>query len=198
MAPPFTSCAADSAVVARLPHTGWYTSAPPGYTNDWYRGIVPATAQNKVVAYIYGQCAYADIADALASATDPSHRIYLAGWWMDPDCVLKAGNPNLLLRDCLSSTKAAVRGLFYDPWPRSNPNNQGYLFIHQRAAERRRDPRQEIALSQVCRHADGRPGRRSSSKNSHRERKPRSDRVHGRNGCEQHAGPGRLAGSAMA
>ena len=78
------------------------------------------TVGNSVIPYIYGNCAFTDMGDALATVTDANHRIYLAGWWVDPNTPLKSG-PGGLLRDFLSSTKAAIRGMFWDD-PGGNSN----------------------------------------------------------------------------
>jgi phosphatidylserine/phosphatidylglycerophosphate/cardiolipin synthase-like enzyme len=71
---------------------------------------------NAAVPYIYGKCAFEDIRFALATATQPTHRIYLLGWWVDPNTKLTDGPPPILLKDLLSNTKAAIRGMFWaDP-----------------------------------------------------------------------------------
>ena len=69
---------------------------------------------NSVVAYTYGRCAFEDMADAIATARDPDHRVYLLGWWVDPYTRLSDGTPPLLLRDLLKALKAQIRGMFWD------------------------------------------------------------------------------------
>lgn len=90
------------------------TGADSAKTAALFGGMaVPHSTGNAVTAYVYGRCAFADIADALATATDASHRIYLIGWLVDPNTRLKEG-PNRLLRDYLADTRAAIRGMFWD------------------------------------------------------------------------------------
>lgn len=118
---PFATCEGDAEAVAKLKRGGLDPTNTAGFQQTteavlrWSRGTgAAATMQNSVVPYIYGRCAFSDMADALATATDAGHRIYVLGWWVDPDTRLKDGTPPLLLRDLLSKTKAAVRGMFWD------------------------------------------------------------------------------------
>jgi phosphatidylserine/phosphatidylglycerophosphate/cardiolipin synthase-like enzyme len=119
--PPFTTCDSDAREIARLRKAELSLNPPVTVspihvkaTEYWFRGLSrPTSIGNAVIAYDYGVCAFADIGDALATAQDSSHRIYLLGWWVVPDTRLKAGNGGLL-RDYLANTKAEIRGMFWD------------------------------------------------------------------------------------
>ena len=116
---PFTKCDSDAAEVAKLPHPALDPTASmagiPQRVLRWYRdtGVHPWMG-NRSVAYIYGRCAFQDMADAIATARDPSHRIYLLGWGVDPNTRMSEGTPPLLLRDLLNVVKAQIRGMFWD------------------------------------------------------------------------------------
>jgi phosphatidylserine/phosphatidylglycerophosphate/cardiolipin synthase-like enzyme len=120
--PAFTTCDADSQVIDklrsaerdRIPQVPGPAASDAAATARWFQGVpLIHTIGNSIVPYIYGRCAFADMADALGTATDSRHRIYMIGWWTDPSTRLKDG-PGQLLRDYLSSTKAAIRGMFWD------------------------------------------------------------------------------------
>ena len=92
-------------------------------TLHWFTGTgVTPTMLNTPLPYVYGRCAFRDIADALATATDASDRIYILGWWVDPNTKLIDSMPPVFLRDRLAGTKAHVRGMFWDS-PQKNPVN---------------------------------------------------------------------------
>jgi phosphatidylserine/phosphatidylglycerophosphate/cardiolipin synthase-like enzyme len=120
-AQPFITCDADFEFTSNLRQTVQNqspklnpSSSDVAKTAGWFQGLsIPHSVGNSVIPYIYGVCAFADIGDALATATDENHRIYLAGWWVDPYTRLKT-TPGSLLSNYLSSTKAAVRGMFWD------------------------------------------------------------------------------------
>ncbi len=126
---PFTnSCSTDAEEIAKLPTQG----IDLGWPNErmkwkrltenamkWFDGAPTPSTGNVVVPYIYGRCAFDDIAEALAKAKSSDHRIYLIGWWYDPCTPMKnplVGDPpvNTLLQDYLKNTKAQVRGLFWN------------------------------------------------------------------------------------
>src|ERR1700730_15860587 len=97
---PFTSCAADAAEIAKLPHPGRDPMAQRSARDvrRWYQGTgvnVNPWMINRVVPYVYGRCAFQDMADAIATARETSHRIYLLGWWVAPDTKLSDGTPPL-------------------------------------------------------------------------------------------------------
>ncbi|WP_248928050.1 phospholipase D family protein [Paenibacillus hamazuiensis] len=122
------SCSTDAAEIVKLPHQG----IDIGWPNEskklkklsenalkWFEGAPAPSSGNVVVPYIYGRCAFDDIAEALASAVSPDHRIYLVGWHVLPWTRMKnqpGGEPpaNTLLQDYLRKTKAQVRGLFWN------------------------------------------------------------------------------------
>jgi phosphatidylserine/phosphatidylglycerophosphate/cardiolipin synthase-like enzyme len=117
----FTDCPADAAAVARLlPHPVQAATGPAGQAAiravlAWFDGTgTRPTMGNTVVPYIYGRCAFADMATAVATATTTEHRIYLLGWGTDPDARMLDGSPPVLLRGLLKGTKAQVRGMFWD------------------------------------------------------------------------------------
>jgi phosphatidylserine/phosphatidylglycerophosphate/cardiolipin synthase-like enzyme len=125
---PFTTCPADAAAIKSLAAAPaldpTQTKKLPSISQSvmrWYEGSgVNPWMNNWVVPYIYGRCAFQDMADAIATARDPGHRIYLMGWWVDPDTRLSEGTPPLLLRDLLSVVKAQIRGMFWeDPVPQT-------------------------------------------------------------------------------
>lgn len=118
---PFTTCDADAEALSQLPHAPGLLPTDAGsekltaQAQRWFQGTgVSPSMQNGPVAYIYGKCAFTDIAGALATATAATHRIYLLGWGVDPDTKLIDGTPPVLLRDLLSKTKAEVRCMFWD------------------------------------------------------------------------------------
>jgi len=123
---PFTSCNSDAAEIAKLPHPGADPMARPISQTvlRWYNGTgVNPRMGNWAVPYVYGRCAFQDIADAIATARDASHRVYLLGWWVDPGTKLSDGTPPLLLRDLLSVIRAQVRGMFWDAPQLARVNN---------------------------------------------------------------------------
>lgn len=81
--------------------------------SSWFPSNLFVSTGNQVLSYIYGRCAFDDMAEALATAVSSEHRIYLAGWSTNKDVQLKAGKATRL-EDYLASTRAQVRGLFYD------------------------------------------------------------------------------------
>ncbi|MBY0598959.1 phospholipase D family protein [Bacillus bingmayongensis] len=126
---PFTnSCSTDATEIAKLPHQGIDIGWPNegmkrkkliDNVNKWFDGAPEPSSGNIVVPYIYGRCAFDDIAEALATATSSDHRIYLIGWHVEPWTRMKnplSGTPpvNTLLQDYLKNTKAQVRGLFWN------------------------------------------------------------------------------------
>ncbi|HEF1899652.1 phospholipase D-like domain-containing protein [Bacillus cereus] len=122
------SCSTDTVEIAKLPHQG----IDIGWPNErikwekltknvlkWFDSAPTPSSGNIVVPYIYGRCAFDDIAEALATAKSSDHRIYLIGWHVEPWTRMKnplGGNPpaNTLLQDYLRNTKAQVRGLFWN------------------------------------------------------------------------------------
>ena len=80
---------------------------------DWFPPGQPPTAGNQVIAYVYGLCAFADMAQALLTASAPEHRIYILGWSTDKGTLLIPGT-GTTLEDYLRNTRAQVRGMFYD------------------------------------------------------------------------------------
>lgn len=114
----FTTCSSDDLEMARVPSRN--TDEDPAYrkrsyrpATSWFPSGFTATSGNHVVSYIYGRCAFDDMAEALATAVSSDHRIYLAGWSTNKDVSLKAGSYTRL-EDYLTGTRAQVRGLFYD------------------------------------------------------------------------------------
>ena len=96
----------------------------------WFNGLSrPHSLGNSIIAYDFGVCAFADIANALATATDANHRIYLLGWWVAPDTRLKEGNGGLL-RDFLSGSKAEICGMFWD-----DPGGKGMFGPPKKSAD---------------------------------------------------------------
>lgn len=135
----FTTCTTDVAEIAKLPTQ---TAELPDWlpaqrkqmqelaqrAQDWFSGALRPTDNNRVVPYIYGRCAFEDIADALASAYASEHRICLVGWWVEPWARLKnpLGGPppvNPLLQDYLRSSQAQVRGLFWNALIKKKPGD---------------------------------------------------------------------------
>jgi phosphatidylserine/phosphatidylglycerophosphate/cardiolipin synthase-like enzyme len=89
----------------------------------WFPSMAGRPAYlGQVVTYLYGQCAFADFADALSTAFAPEHRIYILGWEGHADAQLKSG-PHSTLRDHLVSTKAEVRAMLWKG-PAGDPNSQ--------------------------------------------------------------------------
>lgn len=124
---PFTnSCSTDAAEIAKLPHKGIDIEWPNERKTlkkltenawKWFDGAPTPSSGNTVVPYIYGRCAFDDIAEALKTAKSTDHRIYLVGWHVQKWTRMKnplSGDPpvNTLLEDYLRNTKAQVRGLF--------------------------------------------------------------------------------------
>jgi phosphatidylserine/phosphatidylglycerophosphate/cardiolipin synthase-like enzyme len=81
--------------------------------SSWYPASTVPTADNQVLTYTYGTCAYNDMADAISTAFAPEHRIYLIGWSTNKDVPLKQGQRQTLA-DYLTNTRAQVRAMFYD------------------------------------------------------------------------------------
>lgn len=113
----FATCLSDDAALLMVPSR---SMDDPAYRNhgmrralDWYPSSPAPTTGNQVVTYLQGTCAFADMAEALASAFSAEHRIYLIGWSTNKDVQLKAGS-NTKLEDYLVNTRAQVRGMFYD------------------------------------------------------------------------------------
>jgi hypothetical protein len=111
----FASCVSDDAAMLRVPARA---IDAPGYkkrgyirTLDWYPSSLVPTADNQAIPYVYGPCAFSDMADAIATAFGPEHRIYLIGWSTNKDVSLR---PGLSLEQALVNTRAQVRALFYD------------------------------------------------------------------------------------
>src|SRR5262245_56949580 len=76
---------------------------------------------SQVVPYVYGKCAFADFADALWTAREPEHRIYILGWEGHKDAPLNSGQPGTL-GEYLSTTKAEVRAMLWKS-PTGPPNS---------------------------------------------------------------------------
>jgi len=127
---PYTSCDADAPELAKLARPGL---DPSGSVFDrarlgmlrWYAGTgVTPSMGNMVTPYIFGRCAFRDMADAIATARAPEHRIYLLGWWVEPWTRLDSTMPPLLLQDLLKVVKGQVRGMFWkDPQPKPTADN---------------------------------------------------------------------------
>ncbi|PHB97166.1 hypothetical protein COE99_30495 [Bacillus toyonensis] len=125
---PFTNnCSTDADQIAQLPHKGINIEWPNEKiimknlvenSLKWFDGAPTPSSGNNVVPYIYGRCAFDDIAEALATAKSSDHRIYITGWHVEPWTRMKnplSGPPpvNTLLQDYLKNTQAQVRGLFW-------------------------------------------------------------------------------------
>jgi phosphatidylserine/phosphatidylglycerophosphate/cardiolipin synthase-like enzyme len=117
-ATPFTTCEADRREIARLriAESAINPGKPVSQTHVaamqyWLQGL-KGSVGNAVIAYDYGVCAFADMADAIATATEPTHKICVLGWWVDPFTRMKDGNGGLL-SDLLSASKAEIRGMFW-------------------------------------------------------------------------------------
>jgi phosphatidylserine/phosphatidylglycerophosphate/cardiolipin synthase-like enzyme len=114
---PFATCQSDDAAMLKVRSRDMEDPAYKGRgmrrALDWYPASPAPTPDNQVVTYVQGTCAFADMADAIATAFQPEHRIYLAGWSTNKDVALKAGTATSL-ESYLTSTRAQVRGMFYD------------------------------------------------------------------------------------
>ncbi|HEX8103182.1 MAG TPA: phospholipase D-like domain-containing protein [Solirubrobacteraceae bacterium] len=121
----FATCTSDDAAMVRVParhdDDPAYKKRGVRLPTAWFPAAPAPTTGNQVVSYTYGVCAFNDMAEALLTAFAPEHRIYIAGWGTNKDVVLKAGTTTTL-EGYLSSTRAQVRGMFYDgvigvsPW----------------------------------------------------------------------------------
>ncbi|SCK55340.1 Phosphatidylserine/phosphatidylglycerophosphate/cardiolipin synthase [Variovorax sp. HW608] len=113
----FTSCTSDDAALKRVP--GRRTDDPAykkrGFRppSAWYPTGVKPTDGNQVIAYTYGLCTFADMADALSTALSSDHRIYIIGWSTDKGTQLKPGTGGTL-EDYLTRSRAQIRAMFYD------------------------------------------------------------------------------------
>jgi phosphatidylserine/phosphatidylglycerophosphate/cardiolipin synthase-like enzyme len=119
MTGPYTSCTADAGEIAKLPHPGLdpkqsVLARVTAETLRWFQGSgVSPSMGNYVVPYIYGRCAFKDMADAIATARDPDHRIYILGWWTVSNTTLDSAPPLLRFDNLLMSVKAQIRGMFH-------------------------------------------------------------------------------------
>jgi phosphatidylserine/phosphatidylglycerophosphate/cardiolipin synthase-like enzyme len=77
---------------------------------EWFPPDCQPTEGNHVVSYIDGRCAFEDMGEALATAINSEHRIYIAGWSTNKDTVLKGSST---LENYLRNTRAQIRGLFF-------------------------------------------------------------------------------------
>ena len=115
MATQFT-CGGDATAVLALPHPPAAPKSSAEFKaslDRWFPEGHPKTYGNAVVAYAYGICAFRDMADALATATQPHHRIYLLGWGTDGDTEMPPAQAMRTLSDLLTNTKAQVRAMFW-------------------------------------------------------------------------------------
>jgi hypothetical protein len=83
---------------------------------SWFPDALQPTAGNQVVSYVYGRCAFEDMADALLTATSRVHRIYLLGWTCIKETPLKSTTSGLpgTLENYLTNTEAQIRAMFWD------------------------------------------------------------------------------------
>lgn len=113
----FATCDGDDlamgAVPARNVEDPAYRKHGVRRPDDWFPADPRPSVGNQVIAYAYGTCAFADMADALATAFAAEHRIYILGWSTDKGTQLKPGSGNTL-EDYLKATRAQVRAMFYD------------------------------------------------------------------------------------
>ncbi len=111
----FATCLSDDAALMRVPSRGSkdQSAISKKLQLNWYPTSSAPTADNQVIPYVYGACAFADIAIALATAFAPEHRIYLLGWSTDKGMELPPGS-GITLEDYLSSTRAQVRAMFWN------------------------------------------------------------------------------------
>ncbi|MDT3396570.1 phospholipase D-like domain-containing protein [Streptomyces sp. B1866] len=113
---PAPDCTKDAAELAKLPRS----RQRPLRGTARSGGRWPATGGNQVVGYTTGRCCFNDIAAAIDTATQPAHRVYLAGWWISPDTWLRdppappAKTP-YLLSDVLRGSPAQIRSLTWRP-----------------------------------------------------------------------------------
>ncbi len=111
----FNQCDTDVLELIKLPRP----KISPSHVN-W--SPIPLTEKNEVVSYVYGRCAFNDIARALDTATNSEHRIYLAGWSIENNVQLrdpKIALPGVLtlLEQFLRNTKAQIRALLWNSPP---------------------------------------------------------------------------------
>lgn len=113
----FATCTSDDAAMVLVPgrnvENPAYKKRGVRKSSDWFPSHVPPSANNQVIAYVHGSCTFADMADALSTASAPEHRIYILGWSTDKGTQLKPGVGNTL-EDYLNSTRAQIRAMFYD------------------------------------------------------------------------------------
>ncbi|MEU3460480.1 phospholipase D-like domain-containing protein [Streptomyces sp. NPDC006733] len=127
---PTADCTEDAREMAKLPRPVQGPQRGPARTGNHF----PATRANQVIGYTTGRCCFNDIAAAIATATQPEHRIYIAGWWLQTDTWLRDQPPPpstapYLLSDFVKSTPAQVRTLTWRP-PLvfgDIPNNQPWI-----------------------------------------------------------------------
>ncbi|NUR27187.1 MAG: hypothetical protein HOV83_15300 [Catenulispora sp.] len=137
---PFMKCDTDETAISGLPHPpvlvrAGETEAAQQAVRRWFPRDVEPTTGNSVVAYAYGKCAFADIGAALATATQPDHRIYLIGWGTDVDTSLRPGATPETLRGLLRSAKGQIRALFWanpedPPDPEAGSSADAHAFIN--------------------------------------------------------------------
>src|SRR6476620_3425573 len=120
----FTSCSSDAAALAllpkRRPDVDPVQSAPGGPIrmvprvrppDTWFPERLAPSAGNDVIGYIYGRCAFQDLAAALATAQSDDHRIYIIGWNCEKKTEL---TPGKTLEEYLKGTRAQIRAMFHD------------------------------------------------------------------------------------
>ena len=117
----FNRCDMDVVELRKLPvQVDPYRPKFGRQPSEW--SPVPFTGGNEVVGYIYGRCAFNDMARALDTAYSPGHRIYLAGWWIETRVELrdpKSALPGVftVLEEFLRGTSAQIRALLWKPPP---------------------------------------------------------------------------------
>jgi len=112
----FTQCDTDAGVLGTIPRVAASAAYPDGsparvsVIERWFATTQPyrrVTTGNQVVSYVYGICAFADIASAIKSTNLDQHQICLIGWWIDPGTLL-FNVPGSSLLTYLSNSKARI------------------------------------------------------------------------------------------
>jgi phosphatidylserine/phosphatidylglycerophosphate/cardiolipin synthase-like enzyme len=120
----FTTCTTDSATLATLPKRdvprdivqhgkgGPVDIEVVGLTaGQWLPPNLQPLPGIDVIPYIYGKCLFEDIGNAIETATNEEHRIYILGWNTEKSTELKSGKT---LEQYLKSTKAHIRAMLFD------------------------------------------------------------------------------------
>src|SRR5437764_15225087 len=80
----FATCLSDDTDMQKVPPRNMddlaYKKRGVRLVQGWYPSSPKPIPGNQVITYLQGTCAFADMAEALATAFATDHRIYVIGW----------------------------------------------------------------------------------------------------------------------